>query len=102
MRTNQSFERLKRKRLHATAATDVEEKRTADLRREVEELREQNRQLALEVNRLGRLILQERDRADRMLVYEKQNISLREEIRRNHAINVRRTVQNTNLSDVNA
>ncbi len=51
---------------------------------EVEELREQNRQLALEVNRLGLLILAERDRADRMIVYEKQNISLREEISRNH------------------
>jgi hypothetical protein len=77
---NQSFERLKQKLLRATAATDMEEKRAADLLREVKELREQNRQLALEVNRLGRLILHERDRADRMTVYEKQNISLREEI----------------------
>jgi hypothetical protein len=45
-------------------------------------LREQNRLLALEINRMGQLVLEERERAERMTVYERQNASLREEISR--------------------
>ena len=48
----------------------------------MERLKDQNRLLALEVNRVGEQILQERERADRMAIYEQQNASLREEIRR--------------------
>jgi hypothetical protein len=69
---------------------DTGEKKIAALLSEAKELREQNRQLALEVNRLGRLILGERGRADRTAVYEKKNISLREEIRRNYGRDVRK------------
>ena len=58
------------------------EEKIAELRGEVERLKDQNRLLALEVNRVGEQILQERDRADRMAIYEQQNASLREEIRR--------------------
>jgi len=81
---NERFERHKRKHLRKREASDKGEKKIATVLSEVMELRKQNRQLTLEVNRLGRLILAERDRADRMIVYEKQNISLREEISRNH------------------
>jgi len=81
---NERFERHKRKHLRKREASDKGEKKIATVLSEVMELRKQNRQLTLEVNRLGRLILAERDRADRMVVYEKQNISLREEISRNH------------------
>ena len=42
----------------------------------------QNRLLALEINRMGRQVLEERERADRMTAYERQNASLREEISR--------------------
>jgi hypothetical protein len=87
---NERFERHKRKHLGKREASDRGEKKIATVLIEVEELREQNRQLALEVNRLGLLILAERDRADRMMVYEKQNISLREEISRNHRREVRK------------
>ena len=81
---NERFERHKRKHLRKREASDKGEKKIATVLSEVMELRKQNRQLTLEVNRLGRLILAEQDRADRMVVYEKQNISLREEISRNH------------------
>jgi hypothetical protein len=81
---NERFERHKRKHLQKREASDKGEKKIATVLSEVMELRKQNRQLTLEVNRLGRLILAERDRADRMVVYEKQNISLREEISRKH------------------
>ncbi len=54
----------------------------AELRNEIEGLRNQNRLLALEINRMGRQVLEERERADRMAVYERQNVSLREEISR--------------------
>jgi hypothetical protein len=87
---NERFERHKRKHLGKREASDRGEKKIATVLIEVEELREQKRQLTLEVNRLGRLILAERDRADRMVVYEKQNISLREEISRNHRRDVRK------------
>jgi hypothetical protein len=80
---NERFERHKRKHLRKREASDKGEKKIATVLSEVMELRKQNRQLTIEVNRLGRLILAERDRADRMVVYEKQNISLREEISRN-------------------
>jgi hypothetical protein len=45
-------------------------------------MREQNRLLALEVHRIGQQVLEERGRAERMTVYERQNASLREEISR--------------------
>jgi hypothetical protein len=38
--------------------------------------------LALEINRMGRQVLEERERVDRMTAYERQNASLREEISR--------------------
>ena len=65
--------------------SDSKEEKIAELRNEVERLREQNRLLALEINRMGQQILEERERADRMAVYERQNASLREEISRIHA-----------------
>jgi len=61
---------------------DPREEKIAELRSEVERLKDQKRLLALEVNRIGEQILQERERADRMAIYEQQNASLREEIRR--------------------
>ena len=64
-----------------TAPTRKTEK-IAELRNEVEKLRDQNRLLALEINRMGRQVLEERERADRMTAYERQNASLREEISR--------------------
>lgn len=79
---NERFEELKRKRLRPAAGGDAREEKIAELRTEVERLKNQNRLLALEIDRLGRQILQERDRADRMAIYERQNASLREEIRR--------------------
>jgi hypothetical protein len=81
---NQSFERLARKHLKAKAGGPEDKTKASGLLEELKELRRQNRLLALEVNRLGLLLLAERDRAERMIVYEKQNISLREEISRNH------------------
>ena len=79
---NERFEELKCKRLRPTADGDAREEKIAELRTEVERLKNQNRLLALEIDRLGRQVLQERDRADRMAIYERQNASLREEIRR--------------------
>lgn len=79
---NERFEELKRKRLRPAAGGDAREEKIAELRTEVERLKNQNRLLALEIDRLGRQVLQERDRADRMAIYERQNASLREEIRR--------------------
>ena len=79
---NERFEELKCKRLRPVAGGDAPEEKIAELRTEVERLKNQNRLLALEIDRLGRHVLQERDRADRMAIYERQNASLREEIRR--------------------
>lgn len=79
---NERFDDLKRKRLRPAVGGDAREEKIAELRGEVEMLKDQNRLLALEVNRIGRQVLQEKDRADRMAVYERQNASLREEIRR--------------------
>lgn len=79
---NERFEELKCKRLRPVADGDAREEKIAELRSEVERLKNQNRLLALEIDRIGRQVLQERDRADRMAVYERQNASLREEIRR--------------------
>jgi len=79
---NERFEELKRKRLRPAAGGDAREEKIAELRTEVERRKNQNRLLALEIDRLGRQVLQERDRADRMAIYERQNASLREEIRR--------------------
>ena len=78
---NERFDQLKGKRT-STASTDPREEKIAELRSEVERLKDQKRLLALEVNRIGKQILQERERADRMAIYEQQNASLREEIRR--------------------
>jgi hypothetical protein len=61
---------------------DAKNQVVVELRCEVEELRKENRRLALEVNRIGRQVLDERSRADRMREYERQNASLREEIGR--------------------
>jgi len=79
---NVRFEQLKKKRHLVANGSDPKEEKIAELRNEVERLCEQNRLLALEVNRIGRQILEERDRADRMAIYERQNASLREEISR--------------------
>jgi hypothetical protein len=78
---NERFDQLKRKR-RSTTGSDPREEKIAELRSEVERLKDQKRLLALEVNRIGEQILQERERADRMAIYEQQNVSLREEIRR--------------------
>src|SRR5260370_1682904 len=81
---SQRFEELKQKRQQVVTSSDSKEEKITELRNEVERLREQNRRLALEVNRMGRQVLEERDRADRMALYERQNASLREEISRSH------------------
>jgi hypothetical protein len=79
---NVRFEKLKRGRSRPAPAFDAKNQVIDELRCEVEELRKENRRLALEVNRIGRQALGERNRADRMKEYEKQNASLREEINR--------------------
>jgi hypothetical protein len=78
---NERFDQLKGKR-RSTTGSDPREEKIAELRSEVERLKDQKRLLALEVNRIGEQILQERERANRMAIYEQQNASLREEIRR--------------------
>ncbi len=79
---NERFDQIKGKRLRTAGSGDAQEAKITELRRQVETLKEQKRLLALEVNRIGQQILQERERADRMAIYEQQNASLREEIRR--------------------
>jgi predicted RNase H-like nuclease (RuvC/YqgF family) len=79
---NERFEELKQKRQRAASGSDLKEQKITELRNEVDRLREQNRLLALEINHIGRQVLEERERADRMAVYERQNASLREEITR--------------------
>ena len=79
---NARFEDLKQKRQRTVSASDLKEAKITDLRHVVGRLHERNRLLALEINRIGQQILQERERADRMAIYEQQNASLREEIRR--------------------
>lgn len=79
---NKRFEELNQKRQSVATGPDSKEEKIAELRNEVDRLREQNRLLALEINRMGRQVLEERERADRMAVYERQNTSLREEISR--------------------
>ena len=79
---NERFDKVKEKRKPVAGGSDPKDNKIAELRGEVDRLRNQNRQLALEVNRIGRQVLEERDRADRMAVYERQNVSLREEINR--------------------
>jgi hypothetical protein len=79
---NDRFEELKRRRQHVAGSCDLKDEKITELRSEVGRLREQNRLLALEVNRIGRQVLDERERADRMAVYERQNAALREEITR--------------------
>ena len=82
---NARFEDIKQKRQRAASGSDLKEEKITELRNEVERLREQNRLLALEINRIGRQVLEARERADRMAVYERQNASLREEIARMQA-----------------
>ena len=79
---NDRFEELRHKRRQVVTGSDAKEEKIAELRNEVERLREQNRLLALEINRIGQQVLEERERAERMTVYERQNASLREEISR--------------------
>jgi cell division protein FtsB len=79
---NSRFEELRNKRRQVVTLCDTREEKLAELRNEVEKLREHNRLLALEINRIGQQILAERERAERMAVYERQNTSLREEISR--------------------
>jgi chromosome segregation ATPase len=79
---NDRFEQLKNKRRQVPSACDANEEKIAELRNEVEGLREQNHLLALEINRMGQQILEEKERAERMAVYERQNASLRDEISR--------------------
>jgi chromosome segregation ATPase len=81
---NDHFEELRNKRRQVLPVSDVKEEKIAELRNEVERLREQNRLLALEINRIGQQILEEREKAERMTAYERQNASLREEISRIH------------------
>jgi hypothetical protein len=79
---NERFEELRQKRQRAASGSDLKEEKITELRNEVDRLRKENRLLALEINRIGRQVLEERERADRMAVYERQNTSLREEINR--------------------
>jgi hypothetical protein len=79
---NDRFDKLKRERSRSMTAFDAKKQVVVELRCEVEKLRKENRRLALEVNRIGRQIIDERNRADRMKEYERQNTSLREEINR--------------------
>ncbi len=79
---NERFAQIKSKRLQKADTSDPRDAKIAELRSHVEELKEQKRMLALEINRIGQQILAERERADRMVTYEQQNASLREEIRR--------------------
>ena len=79
---NDRFEALRNGRRVTTTSSDAKDEKIAELRSEVERLREQNRLLALEINRMGKQVLKERETAERMAVYERQNASLREEIRR--------------------
>jgi len=51
---NERFEELKCKRLRPAAGGDAREEKIAELRTEVERLKNQNRLLALEIDRLGR------------------------------------------------
>jgi hypothetical protein len=77
---NQRFEEIKQKRQRPASGSDLKKEKITELRNKVERLREQNRLLALEINHIGRQVLEEKERADRMAVYERQNASLREEI----------------------
>jgi hypothetical protein len=79
---NNRFEELRNKRRQVVTLSDTKKEKIAELRKEVERLREQNRLLALEVKRIGQQILEERERAERMAVYERQNASRRDEISR--------------------
>jgi hypothetical protein len=79
---NDRFEELRNKRRKVETSSDAKDEKIAELRNEVERLQEQNRLLALEINRIGQQIIEERGRAERMAVYERQNASLREEISR--------------------
>jgi hypothetical protein len=79
---NERFEQLRNKRRHVLTGADGKEGKIVELRSEVKRLREQNRLLALEINRMGRQVLEEKERAERMTVYERQNASLRAEISR--------------------
>jgi hypothetical protein len=82
---NERFEEIKHKCKRVVIRSDLKDEKIAELRSEVEKLRKQNRLLALEVNRVGRQVLEERERADRMAVYERQNTSLRDELSRSQA-----------------
>ena len=77
---NERFEEVRQKRQRMAVRSDPKAEKITKLRDEIERLGEQNRLLALEVNRIGRQVLQERERADRMAAYERQNASLRDEI----------------------
>jgi len=83
---NDRFEQLRKKQRQVVTGSDAKEEKIGELRNEVERLREQNRLLALEINRIGQQVLEERGRAERMAVYERQNASLREEISRIQAV----------------
>ena len=73
---NDRFDEHKCKRRRAATVNDTREEKIAELRSEVERLKDQNRLLALEVNRIGQQVLQGRERADRMVIYEQQNTYL--------------------------
>jgi len=79
---NERFEELRNKWRQVVTGSDLKDEKIGELRSEVERLREQNLLLALEINRMGQQVLEERERAERMTVYERQNASLREEISR--------------------
>jgi len=77
---NGRFEELRNRQRRVVTDSDAKDEKIAELRNEIERLREQNRLLAFEINRIGQQVLEERQRADRMAAYERQNASLREEI----------------------
>jgi len=79
---NERFEQIRQKRQRAATTSDSRDEKIVELRNQLDGLREQNRQLALEVNRMGRQVLEEREKAERMMLYERQNASLRDEISR--------------------
>jgi predicted RNase H-like nuclease (RuvC/YqgF family) len=79
---NERFAELKQKQTRVAPTSDSRDEKIVELRNQLDGLREQNRQLALEINRMGRQVLEEREKAERMVVYERQNASLREEISR--------------------
>ncbi len=79
---NERFEELMRNRQQRVDGEITKAEMSGGPRNDMERLTEQNRLLALEINRMGRQVLEEQERANRMAAYERQNVSLRDEIKR--------------------